>query len=63
MYLSIAQEVSRRHREEIMQTVAAARLGTTHAKGEAAYRLVTNLRWSSRGTRGSSANAFASSGH
>jgi hypothetical protein len=45
MYLSIAQEVSRRHREEIMQTVAAARQGTAHARGEATYRLVTNLRW------------------
>jgi len=38
MYLSITQEVSRLHREEIMRTVIAARLGRTRAKGEEVYR-------------------------
>jgi hypothetical protein len=45
MYLSITQEASRLHREEIMHTVAVARVGKACAKGEATHRLVRNLRW------------------
>ena len=46
MYLSISQEISRQHREEIMHSVAVARQGKTpRANGEATTGLVRTLRW------------------
>jgi hypothetical protein len=46
MHLSTSQEVSRQHREEIMHSVAMARLGKTpRAPGEATSRLVQAVRW------------------
>ena len=46
MYVSISQEISRQHREEIMQAVEVAHLGkTARANREATARLVRDLRW------------------
>lgn len=46
MYLTLSQEVSRLHREEIVHAVTAARLETTaRAKSAEMSHPVANLRW------------------
>jgi hypothetical protein len=46
MYVSISQEITRQHREDIKHVVAAARqAGTARAKSETTSRLVRSLRW------------------
>ena len=46
MYVSIAQEISRQHREEIMHAAAMARLAKeARANSDASSRLLRNLRW------------------
>jgi hypothetical protein len=46
MYVSISQEVSRQHRQEIMHEVRAARrAGTARANGDGESRLVRDLGW------------------
>ncbi len=46
MYVSISQEVSRQHRQEIMKEVWAARQArTAHANRDRESRLVRDLGW------------------
>jgi hypothetical protein len=45
MYISISQEISRQHREEIMNAITSTRLETPRGYSDATSRLVRNLRW------------------